>query len=291
VFAHFCRLIYKLILIVSIGKQTIVMIKKMPFIWDAYHINRFRALIEAWKRQLILAHRICLLQDGKILNITTVEYGYVNYQKSGLRSLKDFLCSDEEITKDYELRNEIYYNLLNMVNQLHEMGVPHLSINPEKIWLKNNTRVYLLPYDVHYEENNDKYAIWYTAPEYLFNSPEFYFNYEWDVWSLGCIFYDLFVGTPPLFASIDPHSKLIKLFELLGFPQLEYVPYINEDAYENLHENVFQKEWKIGHMPHIYTMLEDVDPQIANTLLNMLHYNPHERPCIPNELSDSATIN
>jgi hypothetical protein len=119
-----------------------------------------------------------LLQDGKILNITTVEYGYVNYQKSGLRSLKDFLCSDEEITKDYELRNEIYYNLLNMVNQLHEMGVPHLSINPEKIWLKNNTRVYLLPYDVHYEENNDKYAIWYTAPEYLFNSPEFYFNYE-----------------------------------------------------------------------------------------------------------------
>ena len=52
------------------------------------------------------------------------------------------------------------------------------SINPEKIWLKNNTRVYLLPYDVHYEENNDKYAIWYTAPEHLFNSPEFYFNYE-----------------------------------------------------------------------------------------------------------------
>lgn len=93
-----------------------------------------------------------------------------------------------------------------------------------------------------------------------------------------------------MFASVDPHSKLVKLFELLGFPQLEYVPYINEETYEKLHENVFMKECKIGDIPHVYSMLENVDPQIANTLLNMLHYNPHERPCISNELAESTTI-
>lgn len=252
----------------------------MPFIADAYHLNRFEALIKAWKRKLILAHKVCLLQDGPILHLTVVEYAFVNYQSNPLRSLKDFLTSDDEEIEDEELRKKIFNNLCQVTNQIHELGVPHLSINPEKVWIKNNSKVYLLPFDVHYEENTDTYAMWYSAPEYLFNSPEYYFNYECDVWSLGCIFYDLFINSPPLFASVDPHAKLIRLFELLGFPDLEHVPYMNADTHEHLHQNVFLKEWKIRNMPQIFDLIQNLHPPIATAFLNMLHFNPHDRPTI-----------
>lgn len=42
----------------SAVKQTIVLIKKMPFICDARHLHRFEALIKAWKSKLVLASRI-----------------------------------------------------------------------------------------------------------------------------------------------------------------------------------------------------------------------------------------
>jgi hypothetical protein len=217
-----------------------------------------------------------------------VEYGYVNYNATKMQSLKAFLSSEEEITKDPTVRQQIFFRLLETVNNIHDLGVPHLSINPESIWIENNKNVYLFPFKVNYEEETDSYALWYTAPEYLFNSPEYYFNYEWDVWSLGCIFYDLFSFRPPLFASRDPHSKLIKLFEVLGFPSLEHVPYINEDTHEYLYEHTFKKECSLENLPQIYRCVEHMQPSLATILLNMLHFNPNERPMVTPDLFEIA---
>ena len=264
-------------------------IKKMPFIWDSYHLNRFEALIKAWKKKLILAYKIWLLQDGPVLSLTTVEYGFVDYKLEQLRSLKDYLASDEGQEKDSIASRTIFWNLLKVTKEIHDLGVPHLSINPEKVWVKNNAKVYLLPFNVHYEDWEDSYSIWYLAPEYLFNSPEFYFNYEWDVWSIGWIFYDLFVGSPPLFYCVDHHAKLTKMFEILGFPDVSSVPYMNEDTHSQLYNWIYMKQWRIGNQPFIYELIQFIHPPIATILLNMLHYNPFDRPCI-NELWDTGYV-
>lgn len=264
-------------------------IKKMPFIWDSYHLNRFEALIKAWKMKLILAYKICLLQDGPVLSLTTVEYGFVDFKTEKLRSLKDYLSSEEGMEKDSITNRTIFCNLLKVTKEIHDLGVPHLSINPEKVWIKNDTIVYLLPFNVHYEDWDDAYSMWYLAPEYLFNSPEYYFNYEWDVWSIGCIFYDLFVGNSPLFYWVDHHAKLAIMFELLGFPDINSVPYMNEETHIQLYNSVYMRQWRIGNQPHIYELIQYIHPPIATILLNMLHFNPYDRPCI-NELCDTGYV-
>ena len=188
--------------------------------------------------------------------------------------------SHDEETRDLAVRERVFLNLLEAVNRVHDLGVPHLSINPETIWVENNSEVLLFPFRVPYEEETEAYPMWYLAPEYLFNSPEYYFNHEWDMWSLGWIFYDLFTESPPLFASKDPHSKLIKLFEVLGFPDLEHVPYINEDTHMYLYTHTFVKECKQSKMPEIFSLIDHITPPLAAILMNMLHFNPHDRPWV-----------
>jgi hypothetical protein len=51
------------------GKQTIVSIRKTPFIHDLYHINRLKALISAWNNNLVLVDGVCLMSDGAILEL------------------------------------------------------------------------------------------------------------------------------------------------------------------------------------------------------------------------------
>lgn len=105
-------------------------------------------------------------------------FRYVNYEKTRLQSLKAFMKSHDEETRDLAVRERVFLNLLEAVNRVHDLGVPHLSINPETIWVENNSEVLLFPFRVPYEEETEAYPMWYLAPEYLFNSPEYYFNHE-----------------------------------------------------------------------------------------------------------------
>ena len=153
-------------------------IKKTPFICDTLNLNRLKVLIKAWKDKIILAQKICLIEDGAILYLTVVEYGRIEPNKTGLKSLKEFLSSEEPEYTDINTRSQIFFNLLYAVNQIHVLGIPHLMINPERIWIKDNLKVYLLPFDVSAEVHNDPYSVYYTAPKYFLDSVEYHLNYE-----------------------------------------------------------------------------------------------------------------
>lgn len=61
---------------------------------------------------------------------------------------------------------------------------------------------------------------------------------------------------------------------------------MNEETHAQLYSEVFLQECNIGSQPYIYELLEHIHPPIATILLNMLHFNPHDRPCI-DELCDT----
>jgi len=52
-----------------VGNQTIVSMRRSPFIADDYHINRLEALIKAWKQQLVLMDGVCLMSNGHTLDL------------------------------------------------------------------------------------------------------------------------------------------------------------------------------------------------------------------------------
>ncbi len=55
------------------------------------------------------------------------------------------------------------------------------------------------------------------------------YNEKIDIWSLGCIFADL-IRLKPLFPGKDKRNQLIKIFEVFGGPEEEFVDKMNFTA-------------------------------------------------------------
>jgi len=132
------------------------------------------------------------------LKLVIVEFGYLDI-KEGYQSLWD-LCNSaiSQISKLW-----IFRLVLKQILKLHKVKIAHLCLNPEKIWIKGNFKhsktVYLSPFIVDFENPDDSTSdIWYTAPEFLFNSPDFHNRIESDIWSIGCILYELY-SSPSIF--------------------------------------------------------------------------------------------
>jgi serine/threonine protein kinase len=209
-----------------------VSIIKRPFYADYLHLERFEALIKSWQAGLILAHNIVLLREEGQVSVCVVEYGYLDF-KEGYMTLKDWF------RKDVSLRNKlkVFKQVLKLIRKLHKIGAPHLSLNPERIWLWGNFKhlttieVFLCPFIVDFENPDDVTSdLWYAPPEFLFNSPDFYNRFECDLWAMGCILFDIFSPTPLLQVS-EHHWKLLRLFEVFGFPSIDQIPFVNENTY------------------------------------------------------------
>lgn len=56
-------------------------------------MERLEALISAWGKGIVLAHKICLLNEGGMMKVCVVEYGYLDIKDGKLCSFKDYLRS------------------------------------------------------------------------------------------------------------------------------------------------------------------------------------------------------
>ena len=125
----------------------------------------------------------------------------------------------------------IYFNLVNFA---------HLNIHPNNIYIniKNNNSIYFGPPKLVKNHANECSYLWYSSPEQSYSENEIWENslsgnYN-DIWSLGCIICEMFFINFPIFQAYSPNEKIMKIFEILGFPEYEDVDYINKYQYDSI---------------------------------------------------------
>ena len=140
----------------------------------------------------------------------------------------------------------VLVQILNGVNYLHKKGIIHRNLKSKNILLNNQRLVKISDFEASCVVKNDNKMItgqigtpFYTAPEIWEDEP---YNYKCDIWSIGCIIYEMASLTLP--------------FE--------------GDTIASLYENIMSKE--IKPIPDFYS--ED----LKKIIIDMIKFDPSKRP-------------
>lgn len=103
---------------------------------------------------------------------------------------------------------------------LRENNIVHCDMKPENILLResNKSGIKIIDFGSSTYENEQFYTYiqsrFYRAPEIMLGIR---YTPAIDMWSLGCILYELFVGFP-LFAGEDEKEQMQCIMEVKGLP-------------------------------------------------------------------------
>lgn len=117
----------------------------------------------------------------------------------------------------------IFRQIVKGVDYLHENGIFHRDLKPQNILIDKNglcpkladfglARHFSLPFGAYSKEI---VTLWYRAPEIIMGEKRYGIGV--DIWSLGCIFYELFMRQP-LFMGDCQIDTLYRIFQILGTP-------------------------------------------------------------------------
>ncbi|KFV00864.1 MAPK/MAK/MRK overlapping kinase, partial [Pterocles gutturalis] len=112
------------------------------------------------------------------------------------------------------------YQLCKSLDYIHRNGIFHRDVKPENILIKHNTLKLgdfgscrsICSRQPHTEYISTR---WYRAPECLLTNG--YYNYKIDMWSAGCVFYEI-TSFQPLFPGSDELDQISKIHDVIGTP-------------------------------------------------------------------------
>ena len=114
----------------------------------------------------------------------------------------------------------ITYDLLDALMELKSCCILHCDLKPENIAFTqdNRTSIKLIDLGSGAFEDQTIYPYiqsrFYRAPEVILGCP---YSFPIDIWSLGCIVAELFLGRP-LFMGEDENDQLLAIMEVMGEP-------------------------------------------------------------------------
>ncbi|EKE41465.1 hypothetical protein ENUP19_0044G0011 [Entamoeba nuttalli] len=113
--------------------------------------------------------------------------------------------------------------LLKAVECCSKAGIIHCDVKPENILMTENGELKLIDLGSSCFENYTLYSYiqsrHYRAPEVVFNNR---YNNAIDMWSVGCIIAELFLGVP-LFPADSEFDLIVRFVEMLGMPSDEFI--------------------------------------------------------------------
>jgi serine/threonine protein kinase len=223
------------------------------FASSAVNLERLNELIAAFENEIILLDSLWIDSESQTTLILSVPLpGHADLDYFSISSSKDNSFSE----------------LLNLLQRLHSLKIAYLELSPNKLLVKNS-QLFLFPFRITGNLESD-----YAAPEVLAGSTDF--SIASDVWSLGCIFADLFISLTPLFEAVTSYERLLKMFEILGIPEWRSVEkYLTWETFKglkmlcgnSLRETVFKTA-----KPVIFKMLE-FDPHRRSTVQDLISKN------------------
>ena len=110
--------------------------------------------------------------------------------------------------------------ILVCLQYLNKQKIIHCDLKPENILLKSLEKplINIIDFGSSCYESDEKYLYiqsrFYRAPEVLLENK---YTSAIDIWSLGCILVELFLGCP-LFPGENEQHQLICIMEILGLP-------------------------------------------------------------------------
>ncbi|OMJ69650.1 hypothetical protein SteCoe_32565 [Stentor coeruleus] len=229
------------------------------------NMARMDVLIKAKDNNLILASDICINQVNSLALVYTVT-PFLTESQSSLRAL----LNSDALTLSQKTR--IFQTLSSLVSSLHELGVPHLELSPDSVYVENESTIYLKPYrivpDIYVEES------YYCSPEVLSGIPYYLQQFTSDCWSLGCIYAELFISLTPLFQAPSAQEKILKMFEVLGTPNFQEVEeYLTWENYLELKTLAKQSKEPIKHV-----IFSSITGKEKDLVLGMLSFAIDKRP-------------
>ena len=122
---------------------------------------------------------------------------YIVMEYGGNKNLSNFLNEFKENNKllDKNILCEIISNICLGLKEIHDKNIIHRDFNPNNIFIDDKYNIKIGDFDVSKILVNkgftttDTGTFKYKAPELLLGKP---YNNKIDIWSLGCIIYELF---------------------------------------------------------------------------------------------------
>ena len=115
-------------------------------------------------------------------------------------NLRNFI--NKNINNDTLIKENILYNIIKQIcmgiKEIHNKKIIHRDLKPENIFMNKNMEIKIGDFGISKELDAYKTYLltskkfgseYYTAPEILDNGK---YNLKSDLWSLGCIIYELF---------------------------------------------------------------------------------------------------
>ncbi|CBN76771.1 mitogen-activated protein kinase [Ectocarpus siliculosus] len=183
---------------------------------------------------------------GQHENIVTLEDLFCNEADDELYIVMELLDSDlnciiqSQQVLSIKHHRVFMIQILQGVEFLHKNGVIHRDLKPGNILVRRNCEVRITDFGLarqlmsvqeKVEQRQDGEGMtehvvtrWYRPPE-LMLSPNGFYGFAVDLWSVGCIFGEL-LGRRPLFPGSSFVNQLSLIFDVLGAPAPEEVAHI-----------------------------------------------------------------
>ena len=121
-------------------------------------------------------------------------------------SLSDFIKSRPKRRLSISEAIPIIQDLLNALNYAHMHGIIHRDVKPSNVLLDKNGRGYLIDFGIALAIGEDRRTRTgqtigtphYMSPEQITRPQEI--DHRTDVYSVGCVFYEMLCGRPPFIA-------------------------------------------------------------------------------------------
>jgi serine/threonine protein kinase len=197
-------------------------------------------------------------------------------------------------TKNKEFLPVIYvklfsYQLFRCLHYLHspQINVCHRDIKPQNLLVDPLTGVLklcdfgsakqLIPGEPNVSYICSRY---YRAPELIFGAVNY--GTQIDVWSAGCVFAEMFTGTP-LFPGESSVDQLVEIIKVLGTPTKEDVEYMSKNYTDFKFPSIKPHPWSKIFKSH-------TPPGAIELITKVLKYAPQQRitpvECCANPLYD-----